>query len=489
MDSHRLSTYIVCVLVCGILSNHPQQAHALEGHFAIQGGARLAFQKDQLHYERPLSQPIPMRYGTQLYANAMMLVSFTNWFELGVSVGSGEVFLGAQYLNDKTDLVIQLNDHQLTDTQSPSTRHNTPWFLRERLFFKEAFVRFKTRSFQATLGQQRTTIGAGLILDGFTPGAHFAMDILSRYRSQWDVQAKALLPDGSLSAVGKQSPIIHLETNASWSWSGYNKSPNLVVQLFATFMNDGDNIAGARLLSSKWREQFTTLPGQAPICHRFENDCASTPTSTGGHFWFGATMRYDYAAFALNAAAIVHTGSMQVTSPTSTFEASPTTGLLHGSLSFFPLPFVKLQQHFHIPIADEKSDIPFFSISPQSQQPLTIFRGGMNELTTRRGLQLHDLYRQSPVLGWSASLDMRRFTLDLNIGMLLFATQEQQTYGTAPSLPMEVNVRSTIHINKHIRFLLQFALLSAYPTAITDQTGPQWQIMMGVDMSYRSWQN
>ena len=241
-----------------------------------------------------------------------------------------------------------------------------------------------------TAGMYSTSLGRAFILDNFVLGVKFDLDWSRRKTNKLPVQLEMelFLPDSSFTENGKKSPVANIRVS-------FKKDDDKKLSFFASYLYDGNNLAGRILLPviqdiymfriseiarSRAGDVINPECGQdagtftaeqkRAIQRSFSNVaqdvvsddsldnlyseiCNQLPQSSGHHLWFGVEGKWNITEkFSLAGTAIVYFSQSQV-------------GLPKGSLRYQPVQ----------PTRNTRPDVQFDGFrANQTSQALTVMQ-------------------------------------------------------------------------------------------------------------------
>lgn len=269
--------------------------------WAAKGGVRFQFSKsgmNSLVYPPDFNED---RMGGNLLLGVIGILYIESYLEFNFDVDLGELFVGHLKRGKSQGVAVLLNDYklnlsaeeglslqqQLEFCKVQARRQGLPEsecldpsvVLLESLFLREMYASISFQSKQwakLDIGLMRRVIGRAFVMDQFVLGLHLDLDWSKRKaeeRIPFRLEFDFFLPDATFTPEGKQSPTFHLRTS-------YVFSEEYSVSFFATYLYDGNNLAGKNLLTL-WKELLPSFLNNylaAQTGSRTSFSCTSNPT-------------------------------------------------------------------------------------------------------------------------------------------------------------------------------------------------------------------
>ncbi|TNE48756.1 MAG: hypothetical protein EP343_15210 [Deltaproteobacteria bacterium] len=238
--------------------------------------------------------------------------------------------------------------------------------LLESFFIRQLATRVwldKQNFAQMTAGMYTASLGRAFILDNYVLGVKFDLNWNRRTQNKlpFQLEMEVFLPDSSFTENGKKSPVANLKFS-------YTKGEDRKLSLFASYLYDGNNLAGRILLpviqdiymfriseiarsragdvinpecgqegGTFTAEQKTAIQrsfsklaqdtvSDANLDILYREVCNQIPQSSGHHLWFGVEGKWTFnEKFFLAGAAILYYSQSQVGLPKGSLRYQPVT--------------------------------------------------------------------------------------------------------------------------------------------------------------------
>ncbi len=343
--------------------------------WAAQGGVRFQYRKSSLNQFTSPPDFNEDRTGASFLLGLLGILRINDHVEFSFDIDMGELYLGHLKRGSTEGFSVLLNEFRLNLTESeqqsfqeqvelckeqarkqglPETECNNPSFLlNESLFLRELYMTLSTSAQQwlkLDFGLMNRVIGRAFVLDGFVLGMHFDVNWSKRVKEKrlpYRLEFDFFLPNATFTAEGKMSPVLHLK-------GSYVFRQRQQVSFFATYMYDGNNLAGKNLLPlwkdflprnlndfilSKTGEQTNFSCNTTPnsddlrilrnaypeetqqtaednVLAYLDNVCNKLPSSTGHHVWLGFEGKWKWQnKLTIEGSAIVYLSSMTIGLP------------------------------------------------------------------------------------------------------------------------------------------------------------------------------
>ncbi|TNE48757.1 MAG: hypothetical protein EP343_15215 [Deltaproteobacteria bacterium] len=368
-----------CFLVVGLgwmgSGAYPSAHGEVLFQWAAQGGVRFQYRKSSLNQFTSPPDFNEDRVGASFLLGLLGILRINDHVEFNFDLDMGELYLGHLKRGTTEGFAVLLNEFRLNLTESeqqsfqeqvelckeqarkqglPEAECNNPSFiLNESLFLRELYMTLSTSAQQwlkLDLGLMNRVIGRAFVLDGFVLGMHLDVNWFKRVKEKrlpYRLEFDFFLPNATFTAEGKMSPVLHLK-------GSYVFRQEQQVSFFATYMYDGNNLAGKNLLPlwkdflprslndfilSKTGEQTSfscnttpssddlrTLRNAYPeetqqtaednVLAYLDNVCNKLPSSTGHHVWLGLEGKWKWRnKLTIEGSAIVYLSSMTIGLP------------------------------------------------------------------------------------------------------------------------------------------------------------------------------
>ena len=377
-------------------SSFTSTAYALEFDWYITSGLRFNYSKNALNYssypltfdENTTAGTILLNVGGNLYLNdyvqltgsldiGQFFVGNTN--QTGSTTRNFSIILGNHQLNQSADDLKEQQEALKTCQAQAKAQGlnqnvcNVPaFYLNDRFYLSELYAKFnfnKKKSASLRVGMINYNLANALIFDGFGLGGSFLYDLRKGNPKSLPLSfgLDIFLPDASFTSQGKKSPVVNFTVSYALSTEEDSKEK---ITFFATYMRDGNNLAGSLLLPI-WRELFTfkfneflkrrsgydvglscfgnadleklkaSLPPvekkKQEACEKanvgksddekqycpvdaladtfYQKTCTSLPESRGNHFWTGLSANKKFGKLTLSGTATMYMSSMTIGFP------------------------------------------------------------------------------------------------------------------------------------------------------------------------------
>lgn len=243
--------------------------------WSVYGGLRFNYTKNFINLTSP-PQFNAESIGGGVLAGTEMLGKLGPYVSIKAQIDMGELNFTQTRIGTTSTFGVYLNDYNLLlsaqeqqqiqqaveqckqearEQGLPESDCETAHFLlRESLFIRQlhAIFSFERQQWtQLTVGMYKNQVGRAFILDGYVLGMRLDLNWTKRAGKQsvpWQLEFEAFLPDSSFTSEGKMSPVANLRFS-------FTRDKDRKVSLFATYMYDGNNLAG-KLLLPLWQEYF-----------------------------------------------------------------------------------------------------------------------------------------------------------------------------------------------------------------------------------------
>lgn len=355
--------------------------------WAAKGGARFQLRNTGLNMFSYPPDFTEDKMGASFLLGMLGILHINERVEFSFDLDLGEFFLGHLRRGQEQGFAVLLNNTKLNLSEIESLQlqqqrdickeqarkqgisdqecQDISVLLLESLLIRELYMTLSLAPqswVKMDLGVMRRVIGRTFILDNYVIGLHLDIDWRKRSGTQarpYRLELDVFLPNATWTLDGKSSPTVHLKAT-------YSPNKHSYLGWFATYMYDGNNLAGKNLLPV-WKEflpqylnQF--LAAQTGEISRFscyqspteedlrhlrnaypqasqkavedfvvgylDSACNLLPGSTGHHVWLGVEGKWQWRkTWTLEGTAILYLSSMTIDLPQGIRQlATPSTG-------------------------------------------------------------------------------------------------------------------------------------------------------------------